>query len=302
MGRYHTPHGIGRIRDLETDPDILIKTKAIIKDKKIENIEKILIEISNNQATHGEGALYASIISNISFEKAYKYGKSEQKRGGIPYGPFIRSGTNCSRFVATIIKKSGAPIIKSLRLSLPYCISPSPKRNITIDMSQLGVVTIWPLLKYPETIIHGDIQYRDIITFTNYNSCMPYVQYNGIKYATITRMKYVLYRAVVLRDIIDRIEFNPDNYECMLDSIVKLEAKLNLKYSTKSKFRKNVYKCDGDELNKIVTNLINMTSEKEELLKQTQFLLDYPEEGLMSKIYPTPKGDIKLPYAGFIIL
>tara|TARA_Y100000590_G_scaffold80685_1_gene89607 strand:- start:911 stop:2572 length:1662 start_codon:yes stop_codon:yes gene_type:complete len=146
------------------------------------------------------------------------------------------------------------------------------------------------------SVSKGDIQYRDIITFTNYNSCMPYVQYNGIKYATITRMKYVLYRAVVLRDIIDRIEFNPDNYECMLDSIVKLEAKLNLKYSTKSKFRKNVYKCDGDELNKIVTNLINMTSEKEELLKQTQFLLDYPEEGLMSKIYPTPKGDIKLPY------
>lgn len=146
------------------------------------------------------------------------------------------------------------------------------------------------------SVSKGDAEYKDIITFTEYNSCMPYVQYNGVKYVTITRMKYILYRNVVLRDIIDRIEVNPDNYECMLDAILKLEEKLDLKYSTKSKFRKNVYKCDGDEMNKIVTNLIHMTNEKEELLKKTQFLLDYPEEGLVTKISPSPKGDVKLPY------
>ena len=93
-----------------------------------------------------------------------------------------------------------------------------------------------------------------------------------------------------------RVEMNYDNYGCMLENILKIEKKLNLNYSTKSKFRKNVYKCEGEETNKIVTNLINMTTEKEELLKNTEFLLNYPQEGLMSKIYPMPTGNVKLPY------
>ena len=102
FGRYHTPDGFGRIRDAETDPDTGIKQKAKINGEKIYNIEEILIEISNNKSYHGEGTLYSSVISGINFSTAFNYAKKWQEKGAIPYGPFIRNGTNCSRFVATI--------------------------------------------------------------------------------------------------------------------------------------------------------------------------------------------------------
>ena len=67
FGRYHAPDGYGRIRDIETDPDVGIKQMAKIKKDKIENVEDILIEISNNKSYHGEGTLYSSIISRVNF-------------------------------------------------------------------------------------------------------------------------------------------------------------------------------------------------------------------------------------------
>jgi hypothetical protein len=55
-----------------------------------------------------------------------------QKKGAIPYGPFIKSGTNCSRFVASVMQATSPSIIKKLRLKYPFCIFPSPKRNVGI--------------------------------------------------------------------------------------------------------------------------------------------------------------------------
>ena len=40
FGRYHSPFGFGRVRDLETDPDISLQSKAIISDNFIDNIEE----------------------------------------------------------------------------------------------------------------------------------------------------------------------------------------------------------------------------------------------------------------------
>ncbi len=132
FGRYETPNGFGRVRDLETDPNLIIKHKAIINQKQITNIEEILLEIFNNKSSNGEGTLYSSVLSGISFAESFGYAKKAQERGLIPYGPFIINGTNCSRFVAKIIRKSNPSVFKKLRLIFPFCISPSPKRNISI--------------------------------------------------------------------------------------------------------------------------------------------------------------------------
>lgn len=140
FGRYHTPVGFGRIRDTETDPDVEIKQKAIIKADKVSNIEDILIEISNNKSYHGEGALYASVISGINCVKALKYAKKWQEKGAIPYGPFIINGTNCSRFVSIISRQSDPSFFKKLRLKFPFCISPSPKRNVSIGNRNYYIV------------------------------------------------------------------------------------------------------------------------------------------------------------------
>mgnify|MGYP001366760544 CR=1 FL=1 len=132
FGRYHTPINFGRVRDKETDPDVTLKKAAIIKDNHIENIQAILLELAELKATHGEGKMFASILRGISFEKGYQYSKLIQNKGAIPYGPLTRGGTNCSRFVAGVMRASSSDRYMNLRLKYPFCLSPSPKRNVSI--------------------------------------------------------------------------------------------------------------------------------------------------------------------------
>ena len=132
FGRYHTPNNFGRVRDKETDPDIMLKKKAIIKEGYIKNIEAILLEIAELKATHGYGKMFASIMNNISFDKGYNYAKNTQEKGAIPYGPIVRKGTNCSRFVASVMRASSTKRYTNFRLKYPFCLSPSPKRNVSI--------------------------------------------------------------------------------------------------------------------------------------------------------------------------
>ena len=139
FGRYHTPKGFGRVRDIVTDGDVAL-TDAIIKNGKIFNLEKILLQLSEMQATHGEGKMYASVISSVNFYSAYSVAKKMQKKGMLPYGPFTTKGTNCSRFVASVIISSDPPFFKKLRLRYPFCISPSPKRNVAITNNYYYVV------------------------------------------------------------------------------------------------------------------------------------------------------------------
>jgi len=140
FGRYHTPTGFGRVRDEETDPDIGIPICAEIKENKINNIENILLHTVNKKANHGEGKLYASVLKNINFTSAYKFAKSIQKKGIIPYGPFVPKGSNCSRFVSATIRNSDPNLIKNLRLQFPFSLSPSPKRNVSISNNNYYVV------------------------------------------------------------------------------------------------------------------------------------------------------------------
>ena len=139
FGRYHTPIGYGRVRDADTDPDLSIKTPLKITGSS-ENIKEILFDISRNRSTHGKGKLYASVLNNINFKKAFKYAKKIQKKGAVPYGPFVFNGTNCSRFVASVIKASDPPLHIKYRLTLPVTISPSPKRNVSITNSNYYIV------------------------------------------------------------------------------------------------------------------------------------------------------------------
>lgn len=139
FGRYHTPKGYGRVRDIETDPDVTV-IDPIIENGEIANIKTILLQLSGMKATHGEGKMYASLIMGVNFDKAFSTAKSIQQKGMLPYGPFTRRGTNCSRFAATVIKSSGPSFIKKLRFKYPFCISPSPKRNVCITNHHYYVV------------------------------------------------------------------------------------------------------------------------------------------------------------------
>lgn len=140
FGRYHTPIGFGRIRDSETDPDLSINRLAEISNNQLTNIKQILLDTHNNVACHGEGKLYASVVNKVNFSKAFRYAKRWQKKGAISYGPFTLQGTNCSRFVAEIARKAIGSYIIRLRLRFPFCLSPSPKRNVAIGNKNYYVV------------------------------------------------------------------------------------------------------------------------------------------------------------------
>lgn len=139
FGRYHTPKGYGRVRDEETDSELAL-IDAEIQYGELINAEEILLQLSKMRATHGEGKMYASILSKINFDKAFYHAKKIQQKGMLTYGPFIRKGTNCSRFVADIIKSAGISVIKKIRLKYPVCIVPTPKRNVSITNNNYYIV------------------------------------------------------------------------------------------------------------------------------------------------------------------
>ncbi|PKP25963.1 MAG: hypothetical protein CVU03_05460 [Bacteroidetes bacterium HGW-Bacteroidetes-2] len=130
FGRYHAPHGHGRVRDEETDHDLKIHTKATFSPSgEIENFEEILNELKQNVSCHGTGALHAS-YNEIDFNKGFNTAKKMQENSPLPYGPFILKGTNCSRFVRTIILSANPALESLVKISLPWMLTPTPGHNV----------------------------------------------------------------------------------------------------------------------------------------------------------------------------
>ena len=128
FGRYISPDKNGRARSSITDPEINFKTKAVIKDGKIENFHDLLKEINSNPNSHGEGPLYAGIQKGINHEKAIEFVQRIQTPPFYPYGPFIYKGTNCSRFVAQTIAYAKKGL--GLKFKYPWYLTPAPLGNI----------------------------------------------------------------------------------------------------------------------------------------------------------------------------
>jgi hypothetical protein len=154
FGRYHSPNGYGRVRDVETDPEVSL-INAKIENNTLLNIENILLQLSSMKSTHGEGKMYASLLTEVNFKAAFLTAKSIQEKGMLIYGPFIIGGTNCSRFVADIIKASGPTFIKKLRLTFQFCISPSPKRNVCIANHHYYIVDTKNCVKVKKSRLHA---------------------------------------------------------------------------------------------------------------------------------------------------
>lgn len=130
-GRYEAPYQKGRIRDVSTDCGLHINTKAILRNEKISNIKDLLTEIQLNQSCKGFGSLKAAYCT-INFEFAYSNVKKVQEKGIISFGPFIRPGTNCCRFVQQGIIK-GKPVKKNnWKLKMLFPLLPKPLTIIKI--------------------------------------------------------------------------------------------------------------------------------------------------------------------------
>lgn len=131
FGRYHAPYGHGRVRSALTDHDLKMATKAQFshENSTIENVVDILNELQHNPSTHGTGTIYSAIV-RINFSNSFQYAMDLNKIDAIPYGPFIRNGTNCSRFVNSVLQRGELGLKSNTLLKLPWMLTPSPMWNL----------------------------------------------------------------------------------------------------------------------------------------------------------------------------
>lgn len=149
FGRYHMPTKYGRVRSKETNPALALKCIPKFSNKnELINIEEILAELYANKNCKGKGVLYASIISNVSFEDANNYAISMQNKDAIPYGPYTIGGTNCSRFIASIAKASKPSFKIKFNLLSSLLLTPLPNTNVFACNSEYYTVNSNGIIKY----------------------------------------------------------------------------------------------------------------------------------------------------------
>ncbi len=130
FGRYHAPIGFGRVRSAQTDPELALSLTAEWSSSgELKNLPAILKALNANPAYHGDGVLHAS-TSKVDFEKAIAKAQEIQGFSPVKYGPFTFGGSNCSRFVNTVLLHSRPGIYKKLRLYFPWTLTPSPMSNV----------------------------------------------------------------------------------------------------------------------------------------------------------------------------
>jgi hypothetical protein len=131
FGRYHAPYQYGRVRMGDADPDLIINTKAVFSEDKMDilNFKEILEELQNNPACHGEGALHGA-YHPIDYEAARSKAVEMHNEHIIPYGPFVMGGTNCSRFVNTVLRAGRLPWFKHFYLRYLKPITPTTLTNV----------------------------------------------------------------------------------------------------------------------------------------------------------------------------
>ena len=144
-------------------------------------------------------------------------------------------------------------------------------------------------------MVKDGTMYNSLITFTlNYNHCIPYIQYNGVKFTTIDKLKYLYYKAVSIPEFYRSVENDPLNYRCLLNNLLKVEKKYKSK--KKSKFRRFVETCDNEETDKRSELLMDKFQDKMKLAKKTKIYKNKPKKGYITKVLPMSDTDMYIPY------
>ncbi|WP_371815977.1 DUF6695 family protein [Flavobacterium sp. CS20] len=62
----------------------------------------------------------------MNFENAYSKAKQMQNCGIINYGPFVINGTNCSRFVRSVLLSAEISLLLQFKIRFTRTLSPTP--------------------------------------------------------------------------------------------------------------------------------------------------------------------------------
>lgn len=141
FGRYHCPPGMGRVRSAYTDHELQLGFRGQIKeDGKLANLPELLGELGDMPQCHGEGPLIAA-QTLINYQKSRNYIAQLQAKELIPYGPFVKGGTNCARFVLNTLD-AGFEFF-NWRIKLAKYPSPLP----LFLVKSLGATCLLPSMK-----------------------------------------------------------------------------------------------------------------------------------------------------------
>ncbi|QNM86825.1 hypothetical protein H9W90_06865 [Polaribacter pectinis] len=144
FGRYITSYGNGRVRSKETDPELVVSINANFKDGELLNLKEILLWIENHpEKTHGDGRLVASVHEEINFENAYHFIFDLISKKEIPYGAFLKNGSNCARFVTDTIIASSTNRKITNQLKTSNLLTPSPIGNVIKGNSNNKIYSIY---------------------------------------------------------------------------------------------------------------------------------------------------------------
>jgi hypothetical protein len=136
-------------------------------------------------------------------------------------------------------------------------------------------------------------KYNNLITFIEHTTCMPYIKYDGVRYATFNMLKHLYYMGKELPELFRLTEHNPLDYECLLSEL--MASKKSSKKKTK-KFRRFISKCQGNEEDKRGETIVDRWSAKIRTLKKTKYYIDNPKKGYITKVLPMEKTKANLPY------
>lgn len=144
FGRYITSYGNGRVRCKETDPELEIPIKAEFKNEEFNNLKEVLLWLEKHpEKTHGEGRLIATVNTDIDYKLAHQFIHKLIKRKEIPYGVFVKKGSNCARFVTdTLIASITNKKIK-LHLKTSNLVTPSPIGNVIKATSNKTIYDVY---------------------------------------------------------------------------------------------------------------------------------------------------------------
>ncbi|MBZ0206597.1 MAG: hypothetical protein K8H89_09750 [Flavobacteriales bacterium] len=131
MGRYHAPVGTARVRDRSTDHELRIHARVEwTPDSEFPvDLYDLLQEVGSRKACHGDGIMHWAAIP-VDHDRAVRKARYMQGKHFIPYGPFIPWGSNCSRFVNTVIRAGLPALHYSFLLRFPWMLSPTPLHNV----------------------------------------------------------------------------------------------------------------------------------------------------------------------------
>ena len=130
------------MRSVETDPEVYIPINAEFKNDELINLKEILLWLEKHpDKTHGNGRLIASVNNKINYQNAICFIQNLIDKKEVPYGAFVKKGTNCARFVTDTIINSCTNKKIILKLKSSYILTPSPIGN-TLKGKTLDLVYI----------------------------------------------------------------------------------------------------------------------------------------------------------------